>query len=206
MAVEGSLCRHNGWSWGCAKLCGGMAGAPWKTCSTMPIGAWRATRRGPGKSAMRPGPTRWTRLFGRSVLRRNYYTDGQGGGRAPLDEALGIVEGCTPALARLMCRAGAVEHYEAAAESLKEYTRLDRQWPAYSAHGPSPGAADGPMATAQPAIEPAPAGPSVLRRGGRHRHSRAPGGNGGAQRQARRSIRQNARGEVGLCLHPDPGR
>ena len=53
-----------------------------------------------------------------------YYTDGQGGGRAPLDEALGLVEGCTPALARLMCRAGAVEHYAAAAASLNEYTGL----------------------------------------------------------------------------------
>jgi hypothetical protein len=63
-------------------------------------------------------------LFGPVVSRRNYYTDGQGGGRAPLDEALGIVEGCTPALARLMCRAGAVEHYEAAAASLNEYTGL----------------------------------------------------------------------------------
>jgi len=63
-------------------------------------------------------------LFGEVVSRRNYYTDGQGGGRAPLDDALGIVEGCTPALARLMCRAGAVEHYEAAAQSLNEYTGL----------------------------------------------------------------------------------
>lgn len=57
-------------------------------------------------------------------MRRNYYADGQGGGRAPLDQALGIVEGCTPALARLMCRAGAVEHYEAAAASLNEYSGL----------------------------------------------------------------------------------
>ena len=63
-------------------------------------------------------------LFGPLCVRRNYYTDGQGSGRAPLDEALGIVEGCTPALARLMCRAGAVEHYEAAAESLHEYSGL----------------------------------------------------------------------------------
>jgi hypothetical protein len=66
-------------------------------------------------------------LFGEATLRRNYYTDGRGGGRAPLDEALGIVEGCTPALARLMCRAGAVEHYEAAAQSLNEYTGLSIQ-------------------------------------------------------------------------------
>jgi hypothetical protein len=63
-------------------------------------------------------------LFGPLCVRRNYYTDGQGGGRAPLDEALGMVEGCTPALARLMCRAGAVEHYEAAAASLNEYSGL----------------------------------------------------------------------------------
>jgi hypothetical protein len=63
-------------------------------------------------------------LFGEVRLCRNYYTDGQGGGRAPLDEALGIVEGCTPALARLMCRAGAVEHYAAAAASLNAYTGL----------------------------------------------------------------------------------
>jgi hypothetical protein len=57
-------------------------------------------------------------------LRRNYYADGQGSGRIPLDQALGIVEGCTPALARLMCRAGAVEHYEAAAQSLNECAGL----------------------------------------------------------------------------------
>jgi hypothetical protein len=63
-------------------------------------------------------------LFGEVTLRRNYYTDGQGGGRAPLDQGLGIAEGCTPALARLMCRAGAVEHYEAAAQSLNEYSGL----------------------------------------------------------------------------------
>jgi hypothetical protein len=66
-------------------------------------------------------------LFGQVTVRRNYYADGQGGGRAPLDDALGIVEGCTPALARLMCRAGALEHYGAAAQSLDEYTGLTIQ-------------------------------------------------------------------------------
>jgi Uncharacterised protein family (UPF0236) len=69
-------------------------------------------------------PTTVDTLFGPAAFRRNYYTDGQGGGRAPMDQALGIVEGCTPALARLMCRAGAVEHYEAAAQSLNEYSGL----------------------------------------------------------------------------------
>jgi len=78
----------------------------------------------PGEKCYAARPNQVGSLFGEVVLRRNYYTDGKGGGRAPLDEALGIVEGCTPALARLMCRAGAVEHYEAAAESLNEYTGL----------------------------------------------------------------------------------
>ena len=78
----------------------------------------------PGEKCYAARPTTVDTLFGPMCVRRNYYTDGQGGGRAPLDEALGMVEGCTPALARLMCRAGALEHYEAAAASLKEYSGL----------------------------------------------------------------------------------
>ena len=78
----------------------------------------------PGEKRYADRPNEVGSLFGAVTLRRNYYPDGQGGGRAPLDEALGLVEGCTPALARLMCRAGAVEHYEAAAASLNEYTGL----------------------------------------------------------------------------------
>ncbi len=81
----------------------------------------------PGEKCFATRPNEVGSLFGEVILRRNYYTDGQGGGRAPLDDALGIVEGCTPALARLMCRAGAVEHYEAAAASLNEYTGLTVQ-------------------------------------------------------------------------------
>ena len=65
-------------------------------------------------------------VFGPLGLRRNYYSprDEPGGGRAPLDESLGIVEGCTPGLARLMCRAGALEPYEEASQSLAEYCGL----------------------------------------------------------------------------------
>lgn len=70
-------------------------------------------------------PITFDSLFGAVTVERNYYTDGHGGGRAPLDEALGLVDGCTPALARLMARAGAVEHYEAAATSFNEYTGLE---------------------------------------------------------------------------------
>ncbi|MBU6399245.1 MAG: ISKra4 family transposase [Verrucomicrobia bacterium] len=87
---------------------------------------WRveADQARPGEKCYAARPNQVGSLFGEVILRRNYYADGQGGGRAPLDEALGIVEGCTPALARLMCRAGAVEHYEAAAASLNEYSGL----------------------------------------------------------------------------------
>jgi hypothetical protein len=87
---------------------------------------WRVEQDQPrdGEKCYALRPTRVDTLFGEVTLRRNYYTDGQDGGRAPLDQALGIVEGCTPALARLMCRAGAVEHYEAAAQSLNEYSGL----------------------------------------------------------------------------------
>jgi hypothetical protein len=87
---------------------------------------WRLERdqTEPGEKCYAARPTTVDTLFGPLCVRRNYYTDGQGGGRAPLDEALGMVEGCTPALARLMCRAGAVEHYEAAAASLNEYSGL----------------------------------------------------------------------------------
>jgi len=64
-------------------------------------------------------------VFGPLVLRRNYYSQRDGsGGRVPLDESLGIVEGCTPGLARLMCRAGALEPYEDASQSLKIYCGL----------------------------------------------------------------------------------
>lgn len=64
-------------------------------------------------------------VFGPLVLRRNYYSRrDQTGGRAPLDESLGVVEGCTPGLARLMCRAGALEPYEDASQSLEVYCGL----------------------------------------------------------------------------------
>jgi len=64
-------------------------------------------------------------LFGPLVLRRNYYRHrDQAGGRAPLDESLGVVEGCTLGLARLMGRAGALEPYEDASQSLEVYCGL----------------------------------------------------------------------------------
>ena len=59
-------------------------------------------------------------LFGPLTLRRNYYSQRDpAGGRAPLDESMGVVEGCTPGLARMMCRAGALEPYVEASQSLE---------------------------------------------------------------------------------------
>ena len=61
-------------------------------------------------------------VFGILTLRRNYYHCAQGNsGRYPLDAALGLVEGHTPMLARLITRAGAQSGYEAASEDLRVY-------------------------------------------------------------------------------------
>ena len=64
-------------------------------------------------------------VFGVLTLRRNYYyAAGTGGGRYPLDEALGLIQGCTPMLARLMTRAGAQSGFVGAAEDLRVYGGL----------------------------------------------------------------------------------
>jgi hypothetical protein len=58
-------------------------------------------------------------IFGIVELRRNYfYCPATGGGRFPLDEALGLVESFSPALVRLAARAAAREGYEAASQDL----------------------------------------------------------------------------------------
>ena len=60
-------------------------------------------------------------IFGGIHLRRNYfYNESTGQGRAPLDQALGLVNGFSPALVRLASRAAAREGYEAASQDLLE--------------------------------------------------------------------------------------
>lgn len=60
-------------------------------------------------------------IFGVIHLRRNYfYDEGTQQGRAPLDQALGLVHGFSPALIRLASRAAAREGYEAASQDLLE--------------------------------------------------------------------------------------
>lgn len=65
-------------------------------------------------------------LFGQITLPRSYYHHRPSGtGRCPRDEALGLTCGCTPAVARLMCRAASQSHsYEAAADDLQAYAGL----------------------------------------------------------------------------------
>jgi len=58
-------------------------------------------------------------LFGPLTLRRDYfYLPGTGAGRAPLDQALGLIHSFSPALVRLAARAAAKEGYESASGDL----------------------------------------------------------------------------------------
>lgn len=65
-------------------------------------------------------------LFGKLSIRRNYYYDPAAGqGRYPMDEALGLENGHTPGVVRLMCRAAARDSYRAASADLKAYAGLE---------------------------------------------------------------------------------
>jgi hypothetical protein len=65
-------------------------------------------------------------LFGPVELQRSYYYSGLAPqqGRFPLDDALGLIEGYSPALARLMCRIAAQQSYEPAAADLLAYAGI----------------------------------------------------------------------------------
>jgi hypothetical protein len=65
-------------------------------------------------------------LFGPLTLRRNYYHASAAGlGRYPLDAALKLVGPYTPALARLMSRAGAQTGFASGSEDLRVYGGLE---------------------------------------------------------------------------------
>jgi len=67
-------------------------------------------------------PARLETLFGEVPIQRDYYYAGRGqGGHCPADAALGFEGLCTPALARLMCRAGAEQSYKEGSRDLGEY-------------------------------------------------------------------------------------
>ena len=66
-------------------------------------------------------------LFGQLELRRNYLHHAKsGGGRFPLDDSLGLEGACTPAVAKLMCRAASrAGSYQEAADDLLAYAGLN---------------------------------------------------------------------------------
>ena len=68
-------------------------------------------------------------LFGPVTIARNYYYHPPSGtGRCPLDDSLGLVDGCSPALARLMCHAAAKSgSYSEAACDLNLYAGVSLQ-------------------------------------------------------------------------------
>lgn len=65
-------------------------------------------------------------LLGPILLRRLYlYHEALGRGRFPLDEALGLLQGYSPTVAKWMCRAGALSSsFEAASQDLATYAGL----------------------------------------------------------------------------------
>lgn len=64
-------------------------------------------------------------VLGKFSLWRDYFYDGKNG-RAPLDEHLGLKDGNTPGLLKLMSRAGAMSgSFELGSDDLKAYSRLD---------------------------------------------------------------------------------
>lgn len=77
-------------------------------------------------------------LFGDIPLVRNYYHQpDSGGGRFPLDEALGLIDGYTPGVAALIGRCAAEHPFEHAEESFRAYTGLtvgSRQFPRLAEH------------------------------------------------------------------------
>ena len=75
-----------------------------------------------GERCYRNRPKVIDTLFGPVEVGRNYYYDTtESEGRFPLDEALGLIEGYSPALARLMCRSGGQTPFEAASGDLLAY-------------------------------------------------------------------------------------
>jgi hypothetical protein len=80
----------------------------------------------PGEHCHANRPLTFVSVFGGVDLRRNYFYDpASAGGRAPLDQALGLVNGFSPGMVRLACRAAAREGYEAASQDLLELAGIE---------------------------------------------------------------------------------
>lgn len=79
----------------------------------------------PGEKCHADRPKEMLTLFGPVRLSRNYYhAAAEQAGRVPLDRALGLWEGYSPGVVRLVCRAAARFPFETAADELKAYCGL----------------------------------------------------------------------------------
>ena len=80
----------------------------------------------PGEKRGGSHPKTILSLFGKIRINRDYYYNAQlSSGRYPLDQALGLCNGYTPAAVRLMCRAGARDSYEESSADLLAYAGID---------------------------------------------------------------------------------
>ena len=80
----------------------------------------------PGEKCHAGRPKEALTLFGWVPLSRNYYySEAQLQGRAPLDQALGLWNGYSPGVLRMLCRAAARGPFEAGAADLKAYCGLE---------------------------------------------------------------------------------
>jgi hypothetical protein len=80
----------------------------------------------PGEKCHADRPRQMLTLFGSVPLSRNYYhAAAEQAGRVPLDRALGLWEGYSPGVVRLVCRAAARFPFETASAELKAYCGLE---------------------------------------------------------------------------------
>ena len=82
-------------------------------------GRGQATR--PGEKCYRDRPKTVETLFGEVGLLRDYFVDADGNSRVPLDESLGLIEGYSPGLAKMMARIAAQNSFEEGSQDLLVY-------------------------------------------------------------------------------------
>lgn len=75
----------------------------------------------PGEKRYRGRPKTVETLFGEVCLRRDYFVALDGTSRVPLDESLGLLEGYSPGLAKMMARMAAQESFETGSRDLLFY-------------------------------------------------------------------------------------
>lgn len=79
-----------------------------------------------GEKRRNQQPRTFQTLFGPLQVKRTvYYRYETGTHRAPFDEALGVVDGCTPALLKLICRSAARGPYAEASSDLAAFSAID---------------------------------------------------------------------------------